>query len=199
MTMNEGVHKMRAQILNLRSAGIACATAIHYFPPCGRPGSCNSKCPEARVAMKRIYEDMYELLLSTRTALASVVQPAPEAWDFLWSVAEDSTCKERDIAQSTFGQALSSVQNDFIRSCAEIGDDTMEKFGTTFREEEWQILKAEGAWQNGPRLPQVLHLLTYLENEIAKQFDLFDSILYCGLLGDCTLGRWAAKKRAAIA
>ena len=37
MTMNENVYKMRAQILNLRSAGIACATAIHDFPPCARP------------------------------------------------------------------------------------------------------------------------------------------------------------------
>ena len=77
MTMNENVHKMRAQILNLRSAGIACGTAIHYFPPCGKPGGDHLQCPEARAAMRQIYENMKELLLSSRMALAAVFTSGP--------------------------------------------------------------------------------------------------------------------------
>ena len=147
--------------------------------------------------MRQIYEDMNELLLSARMALVVVFRPDPESWDFLWELDEDSTCTERDMAK--LGETIYSDQDDFIRSCAELDDDTIEKFGTTFSEAEWKILTAEGAWQNGPRLPQVLQLLKYLEDQIAKQFDLFDSVLYSGLLGDCNLGKWAEKKKTAIA
>jgi len=44
-----------------------------------------------------------------------------------------------------------------------------------------------------------LQLLKYFEDQIAKQFDLFDSVIYSGLLGDCNLGKWAEKKKTAIA
>jgi hypothetical protein len=197
MTMNENVHKMRAQILNLRSAGIACGTAIQYFPPCGKPGGDHLQCPEARAAMRQIYENMKELLLSSRMALAAVFNSDPEAWDFLWELDEESTCTESDMAK--FGETLYSDQDEFIRCWGEMDNGMMRQLGSTFSEEEWEVLTAKGAWQNGPRLHQVLHLLKYLEDQIAKQFDSFDSVLYSGLLGDCDVGKWAEKKKAASA
>jgi hypothetical protein len=197
MTMNENVHKMRAQILNLRSAGIACGTAIHYFPPCGKPGGDHLQCPEARAAMRQIYENMKELLLSARMALAAVFHPDPERWDFLWELNENTTCLESDMAKS--GQFLYPDQDEFIRCWGEMDNDMMGQLGGGFSKKECELLTAKGAWQNGPRLHQVLHLLKYLENQIAKQFDLFDSVLYSGLLGDCNVGKWAEKKKAASA
>jgi hypothetical protein len=197
MTMNENVHKMRAQILNLRSAGIACATAIHYFPPCGKPGGDHLQCPEARAAMRQMYEGMNELLLSARMALAAVFYPDPEGWDLMWELHEESTCTERDMAK--LGETIYSDQDEFIRCWGEFDIDMMEKLGTCFSKEEWKVLTAKGAWQNGRRLPQVSQLLKYLEDQIAKKFDLFDSVLYSGLLGDCNLGKWAEKKKTAIA
>ena len=98
-----------------------------------------------------------------------------------------------------FGETLYSDQDDYIRFCGEIDSDMMRQLGSTFSEEEWEALTAKGAWQNGPRLHQVLHLLKYLEDQIAKQFDSFDSVLYSGLLGDCNVGKWAEKKKAASA
>ena len=75
----------------------------------------------------------------------------------------------------------------------------MDRLGTSFSDEEWKVITGKEAWQNGTRLPQVLHLLKYLEDRIAKQFDLFDSVLCSGLLGDCSLRRWAAKKKSVFA
>jgi hypothetical protein len=197
MTMNEDVHRMRAQILNLRSAGIACATAIHHFPPCGKPGGDHLQCPDARIAMTQIYQDMKDLMLAGRMALAAVFNPDPEGWDFLWELNEESTCVESDMAR--FGEVFYPNQDEFIKSWGEMGSDMMEKLGTGFSKEEWKIVSSKKAWQNGRRLSQVLHLLKYFEDQIAKQFDLFDSVLYSGLLGDCNVGKWAEKKKAASA
>lgn len=197
MKMNEDVHKMRAQILNLRSAGIACATAVHRFPPCGKPGGDHLQCPEARAAMTQIYEDMKDLMLAVRMALAAAFNFDPDAWDLLWELNEESTCAERDIAEH--GEAFYTDQDEFIEAWGEMDNDIMEMLGTGFSKGEWKVLSAKTAWQNGQRLPQVLSLLKYLEDQIASQFDLFDSVLHSGLLGDCNVGKWAAKKKAARA
>ncbi len=197
MTKNEKVHKMRAQILNLTSAGIACATAIHCFPLCARPDGGKLGCPEGRAALQQVYEDMKDLLFSARMVLSAVVHPDPKVWDFLCQLHEDSTCTERDMAK--LGETIYSDQDKYIRICGEMDAEMMEKLGTSFSKDEWEVLTAEGAWQNGRRLPQVFQLLKYLEDQIAKQFDLFDSVLYSGVLGDCNLGKWAEKKKTAIA
>jgi len=195
MSKNENVHEMRMQILSLRSAGIACATAIHYFPPCCRPESDRPQCAEARVALKQLYEGMNELLFSTRMALAAVFHPDSEGWDFLWELAEESTCAESDMAK--FGQYFYSDQDEYIRFYAGIDSDMMRQLGRGFSDEEWKVLTAKGAWQNGKRLPHVLSLLKYLEDQIAKKFDLFDSGIQSGLLGDCNLGKRIQKKAQA--
>jgi hypothetical protein len=197
MSRNENVHRMRAQILNLRSAAIACATAIQYFPPCGRPESCNGQCPEARSALKAIYESMNHLMLSVRIGLTVVFQRDPEDWDFLWELTQQSTCVERALAE--VGQSAYPDQDEHIRIWSEIDDETMDRLGSTFSDAEWDVLTARGAWQNGQRLPQILYLLHHLEDQIEKQFDLFDSVLYSGILGDCKLGQWVEKDRTAIA
>jgi hypothetical protein len=197
MTMNEDVHRMRAQILNLRSAGIACATAVHQFPPCGKPGGDHLQCPEARARMTKIYWDMKDLMFSVRMALAAVFHSDPEGWDFLWELHEESTCTERDMGK--FGETIYSDQDKFIRDWGEMGSEMMMHLGTTFSKDEWKALTAKGAWQNGRRLPEVLSLLTYLEDKIAKQYDSFDSVLHSGLLGDCNVGKYIQAKKAASA
>ena len=197
MTMNEEMNRMHAQILNLRSAGITLGTAIHNFPPCGRPGSCNRKCPEAGAALQEIYESMNDLMLSVRVAYAAVINRYPKQWDFLWRLAEESTCIERDMAE--FAQELYPDQGELIRLCAEADNKKMEELGTAFSKGEWAILTAKRAWQNGRRLPQVFRLLKYLEDQISKQCDLYESVIYSGMLGDCNLGQWAKKKEAARA
>lgn len=197
MTMNEDVHKMRAQILNLRSAGIACATAIHHFPPCGRPGGDHRQCPEARAAMQRIYDDMKDLLVSSKMALDAVFDENPDMWDFIWEVNEASDWIEHELGKT--GAILYSGWDEYSKFYAEMDSDMMDRLGTSFSDEEWKVITGQEAWQNGIRLPQVLHLLKYLEDQIANQFDLFDSVLCSGLLGDCNLGRWAAKKKSIFA
>jgi|SRR5271157_619343 len=152
MTTNENVHRMRAQILNLRSAGITCGTAIHCFPPCGRPGGDHRQCPEARAAMQPIYEGMNELLLSVIMALTAVFHPDPDLWDFLWEVHEDSTCTERDLA--AFAELMNSDQDMYIRFCGEMDADMMEKLVTSFSKEEWEVLTAKGAWKTGDGCPR---------------------------------------------
>jgi hypothetical protein len=197
MFVNEEVHRMRAQILNLRSAGMACATAILYFPPCGRPGSCNRRCPAGRAALQEIYDSMNRLLLSVRVALAVVFLPDPKGWDLLWGVHEHSTCTEREMAK--YGLNAYLDHDEFIRAWGDLDEEMFDMLGTQFSEREWTVLTAKRAWQNGRRLGQVLHLLKYLEEQIATQFDLFDSVVYGGLLGNCDLGRWAAKQKKPVA
>lgn len=80
----EELHKMRAQILNLRSTGIMLATALNYFPPCGRADGCNRKCPEASIALQELYETMSNLMFSVRLALEAVFVTNPELWDLTW-------------------------------------------------------------------------------------------------------------------
>jgi hypothetical protein len=196
-TMNEDVRKMRAQILNLRCAAIACARAIRYFPPCGKPGADHLQCPEAGAALQDIYESMNHLMLSVRMVLTAVFHLDSAGWDLLWSIAEDAESLERDLAE--LGQSLYSDQDARIRIWSQIDDDTMLELGTSFSKEEWKVLTAKRAWQNGRRLSHVLDLLNYLDERIAEKFDLLDSILHSGLLGDCCLGRWAEKKKPASA
>jgi len=197
MSKNEELHEMRAQILNLRSAGITLATAIHYFPPCGRPGSCNRECPEAGAALQEIYESMNDLMLSVRMALAAVFNSDSQAWDFLWELNWGSTCVERDIA--IFGQHRYPNQDEFIKCWGEMDDEMMDRLGRGFSEEEWKALTAKRAWQKGRRVPQVFQLLKYLEDQISKQCHLFESVIHGGLLGNCKLGQWAQKNRNAMA
>lgn len=195
MNMNEDVHKMRAQILNLRSAAITCATAVHYFPRCvRRPEDYEVQFPEAKFALQPIYEGMKDLLLSARMALTAVLNPNPEGWDFLAWLSEQNTCAESDMAK--FGETIYSDQDEYIKFFGEMDANTAERFGTGFSDEEWARLTADVAWQSERRLPQILRLLKYLEDQIAKQFDLFDSVLCSGLLGDCDLGRWADEQKA---
>lgn len=197
MSKNEELHKMRAQILNLRSAGITLATAIHYFPPCGRPGSCKSECPEARAALQEIYRSMNDLMLSVRLALTAVFLPNSEPWDFIWNLNSESPCGDSYMAE--FGRSCYPDQDEFIRRWGEMDDEMMDRLGRGFSEKEWKALTTKRAWQNGQRLSQILYRLTYLEDQIRNQCDLFDSVLYGGLLGNCKLGQWAAKNKPAIA
>lgn len=194
---NEELHKMRAQILNLRCAGMTLATAIHYFPPCGRPGGCKGECPEARAALQEIYENMNELMLAVRLAIAAVFVPDPEPWDFLRGLNDESPCGVSLMAD--FGRYCYPHQQEFIRFWGEMDGQMMDLFGAEFSEEEWKALTARGAWQKGRRVPQVLELLKYLEDQIRIQCDLYESVLYGGMLGNCKLGQWAAKQKAAQA
>ena len=96
MKMNEDVHKMRAQILNLRGAVMTFSTALCRFPACGTPMGCNLRCSEARNVMRQIHEDMHDLLISARMVLSAVFSPQPEVWDTFWCFAEDESCPETD-------------------------------------------------------------------------------------------------------
>lgn len=197
MSINEDVHQMRAQILNLRSAGIACATAIHHFPPCGRPGGEHLQCPEARAAMTQIYDNMRDLILSVGMTMVAVFNTDPEPWDFVWELHEGSSCTERELAKT--GELLLADRDEFIKTWGEMDNDTMDKLTSSFSKEEWEILSAKRAWQNGRRVLDLLHFLTYLEDQIAKQVDLFDSVLHSGLLGDCNVGKYVQAEKAARA
>jgi hypothetical protein len=194
MSNNQNVHKMRAQILNLRSAGLACATAIHFFPLCGRPGSCNRKCPEAREALKEIYESMNRFLLLTRAALDAVFQPFPDRWDFMCKPMCEHESADRFL--SDHAESLFSDQPRFIRYWGTMDSHQASELGENFSKKEWEVLVAAEAWQNG-RIPQITDILAGIERTIAELFDLFDSVLYSGLLGDCNLGQWAKKKKEA--
>ncbi|MGO9569208.1 MAG: hypothetical protein ACLP5H_16865 [Desulfomonilaceae bacterium] len=197
MTKNERINKMHTQILNLRSATIVCGTVVHYFPACAKPEGSKLGCPEGRAALQQLYEDMYEVLVFARMALAAVFHPNPEGWDFLWSLTEYTRCVQKGIAK--LWQAIYCDLEEFTKCCGEMDSDMMEALGTDFSEEEWGVLTAKGAWQNARRLPQVLHLLTYLEDQIAKQFDSLDAVIYSGVLGDCELGNWTEQKKGATA
>lgn len=104
MPMNENVHRMRAQILNLRSALITLSSALCNFPQCGGSGSCNHECPEAKALVGQIYEDFHELLISTRMVLEAVFCSDPKRWDTMWRFAEEQTTPERILA--LFGRVV---------------------------------------------------------------------------------------------
>lgn len=198
MNFYEDRNRMHAQILNLRSAMIACAKVIYYFPPCGRPGGDHLQCREARAAMRQIYEEMQKVLLLGRTALDAVLRSDPQRWDRLCDVDGDNESRDIFLAEQT--ESLFTDQEAFIRSWGSIDDEMMDQLETTFSEEEWQVLTAKGAWQSKRRLTQITHTLAGIEEAIAKLFDWYESVLYSGLLGDCELGKWAEeKKKNAIA
>jgi hypothetical protein len=197
MSKNEELHEMRAQILNLRSAGITLATAIHHFPPCGRPGSCNRKCPEAGLALQEIYKSMSDLMLSVRLFLTVVFHHDPEPWDLLCILNAHGPQGDRDTAE--LGRSFFLDQHEFIRFWGEMDDEMMDRLGTGFSEKEWKRLTAKRAWQHGPRLYQILTRFKYLEDQIREQCDLYESVLHSGLLGNCKLGQWAAQRKAAQA
>jgi hypothetical protein len=197
MTKNENVNKMHAQILNLRSAGIACAKAMHDFPPCGRAGGCHLQCPEARAAMHEIYQSMNGLLLLARMALDTLLHPNAGPWDYLCSIANDSKALAEFATE--LSESLYSDQDEFIRSLGETDSYMLDQIGTTFSKEEWQTLAPCDAWQNGQRLPQITNILISIEDGIAQYLDLFDSVLYSELLEGCNLYLCAEKKKAAMA
>lgn len=197
MSTNQEVHEMRAQILDLRSAGIVCATAIHRFPACGKPGGDHLQCPEARIAMRQIYDSLNELMVSVRMALTAVFHPVSEGWDFLWDLHENSPCPEHYMA--LFGREEYPDQDEFITCWGEMDAELMDQLGSGFSEDEWAVLNAKRAWQNGTRRRQVLELMKYLEDRIAEQFDLFESVVHGGLPGTCNLGQWAGEQNNAMA
>ena len=61
MKMNEDVHKMRVQILNLRGGMMTLSTALCRFPVCGTPMGCNLRCSEAGNVMRQIHEEMHKV------------------------------------------------------------------------------------------------------------------------------------------
>ena len=193
MNFYEDKNRMHAQILNLRSAMMACASAIYYFPPCGRPGGNHLQCPEARAAMQRIYEEMKETLLLGRTALDAVFRRDPQRWDLLSGASCDSNSMKYFLGK--LAKYLSANQEEFIRSWGEVDHERFDQLGTTFSEEEWEVLSAKGAWQHRRRLTQITSILAGIEDAIAKLFDSFDSVLDSGLLGDCEVGKWVAEKK----
>jgi hypothetical protein len=192
MSTNKEVHKMRAQILNLRSAVIALSSAVCNFPQCGRPLSCNHECPEARALLGQIYKDFQELLISARMVLEAVFCPAPKRWDSMWRFAEVQTSPERILA--LLGRMVISDQDEYVRYCGQMDGDMMDALGTGFSEQEWEVLSAEDAWQNEHRLSQILNLANHLETQMEKKFDLL--LL---TVSNCEVGKQASSKEAARA
>ncbi len=191
MTMNEDVIQMRTQILNLRTAALACASAMRHFPPCCKPGWDPFHSSIQPTKMQRIYQGMKDLLLSARIVSKAAMVTDPVAWDIIWELHEDSSCTERDLA--SLGERIYSDLDEFFKLCGEMDHITRDEAGRTFHEREMEVLTAEEAWQNGRRLPQVLHLLEYLEDQIVRQLDEFYTEIDSGLLGDCA--NWATGLR----
>lgn len=193
----EEFHEMRAQILNLRSAGIMLATALNYFPPCGRADGCNRKCPEASIALQELYETMSNLMFSVRLALEAVFVTNPEPWDLTWI----SYCNNpyRDDYMADFARSCFPDQYEFIKCWGQMVNEMMDNLGTGFSKKEWKTLTANGAWQNGRRLSQVLGLLKSLERQVGTLCDLFKSILRSSLIGDWKLCPRLKAKETAVA
>ncbi len=188
MTANEDVRKLHAQILNLRSAAIACAKAIHLCPPCGKTERCKFQCPEGWLQVEQMLDSLNRAFLSATMTLDAVLHPDPERWDILW---HGYTSKGGRSVESVLAQLLPSVSHildHFIQLWGEADDDFKKQLETTFHDEEWKILTAKGAWQNGSRLAQIVELLEYLELHVYEKTGLlFESILCGELSGDCKL------------
>jgi hypothetical protein len=186
MLKNEEINKMHAQILSLRATGINLAKVIHYSPPCGKLGNCHHKCPEAIAGLKAKYESMKQYLSYTRSALDAVFQPRPDRWDFLWYLGEEEPF---ETFLSRHAKAAFKDQAEFTRRWAEIDSDIVDRLGTTFGEEEWKVLTAGKAWQNGQRLNHIINVLGFLEIMIAGFLDSYGFMLSRRGAGDCKVGQ----------
>ena len=184
MKMNEDVHKMRVQILNLRGGMMTLSTALCRFPVCGTPMGCNLRCSEAGNVLRQIHEDMHNLVISSRMVLAAVFSPQPEVWDTFWCFAEDESCPERTLAQ--LGKKVISDQDEYIRYYGEIDDEMFSAIARGFNEHERDVLFPDDAWQNGDRLSQILHLVGHLATQMEKEFDLLMS-----MASNCEVGKKA--------
>ncbi len=192
MTTNENVHKMRVQILHLRGGMMTLSTALCRFPACGTPMGCNLRCSEDGNVMRQLHEDIHNLVISARMVLTAVFCPEPETWDIQWCFAEDEARPERTLAQ--LGEEVISDQDEYIRFYGQIDDEMFDAVGKGFNEHERGVLFAEEAWQNGDRLPQILHLTEYLEDQMEKKFDLLLS-----MVSNCEIGKKAELRRSVTA
>jgi len=184
MKMNEDVHKMRVQILNLRGGMMTLSTALCRFPACGTPMGCNLRCSEDGDVMRQIHEDMQDLVISSRMVLTAVFRTEPDAWDTFWCFAEDESCPERTLAQ--LGREVIFDQDEYIRLYGQVDDEMFSAIASGFNEHERDVLFAEDAWQNGHRLSQILHLTEYLETQMDRKYDLLMS-----MVRNCELGKKA--------
>jgi hypothetical protein len=192
MFMNEDVHKMRAQILNLRAAMMTISTALCRFPACGTPMGCHLRCPTDRKVMRQIDKDMRDLVISARMVLSALFSHQSQVWDFYWFCAKDESCPERSLSQ--MGKDVISDQDEYIRYYGEIDDEMFDALASGFNERERDILFAEDAWQNGHRLSQILHLAGYLETQMEKKFDALVS-----MVRNCEVGKKAGPRLSATA
>ena len=60
------------------------------------------------------------------------------------------------------------------------------KLANGFSKHERDVLFAEDAWQNGHRLPQILHLAEHLGAQIERNYDLLMS-----MVSNCEVGKKA--------
>jgi len=192
MKMNEDVHKMRVQILDLRGGMMTLSAALCRFPACGTPMGCHLRCSKDRKLMRQIHEDMQDLVISARMVLTAVFCPGPEIWDIQWCFAEDGARPEKTLAQ--LGEEYVPDQDEYIRYYGQIDDEMFDALARGFSERERDALFPEDAWQNGDRLPQILHLTEYLEDQMAKKYDLLMS-----MVRNCEVGKKAELQRSATA
>jgi hypothetical protein len=192
MAIKKDVHNMRVKILYLRGGMMTLSTALCRFPACGTPMGCNLRCSKDRKVMRQLHEDMDDLVISARMVLTAVFSPDPKAWDMFWFFAKDESAPER--AFSPLGKGVIPDHEEYIRSYGQLDDEMFAALANGFNERERDALFAEDAWQNGYRLPQILHLTEHLETEMAKKFDLLIS-----MLRNCEVGKQARSKEAARA
>ena len=192
MTTNENVHKMRVQILHLRGGMMTLSATLCRFPACGTPMGCNLRCSVAGNIMRQLHEDIYNLVVSARIVLTAVFCPEPETWDTQWRFAEDDARPERTLAQ--LGKRVISDQGEYIRYYGEIDDEMFGKIAQGFSKHERDVLFPEDSWQNGHRLPQILHLTEYLENQMNEKFDLL-----MAMVKNCEVGKKNELRRSATA
>lgn len=192
MKVNEDVHKMRVQILNLRGGMMTLSTALCRFPACGTPMGCHLRCSKDRKVMRQIHDDIYNLVISARMVLTAVFSPQPEVWDTFWCFAEDQARPERTLAQ--LGEEVISDQDEYIKFYGQIDDEMFDALAKGFNERERATLFPEHAWQNRDRLSQILHLAAYLEGQMAKKYDLLMS-----MVRNCEVGKKAELRRSATA
>jgi hypothetical protein len=192
MFMNEDVHKMRAQILNLRAAMMTISTALCRFPACGTPMGCHLRCSKDRKVMSKSHDDMRDLVISARMVLSAAFSSQSEVWDTFWLFAEDESCPERTLAP--LGKEVISDHDEYIRSYGHLDDEMFGALASGFNERERDVLFAEDAWQNGHRLSQILHLAGYLETQMEKKFDALVS-----MVRNCEVGKKAGPRLSATA